>query len=47
MLMEGSRFALIIANSNYADPELSKLIAPADDAADLARVLQDLAVCGF
>jgi tetratricopeptide (TPR) repeat protein len=45
--MQGRRFAILIANSNYADPELSRLMAPADDAADLARVLQDPDICGF
>ena len=45
--MEVRRFALLIANSDYADPELSKLLAPADDAAELARVLEDPHICGF
>ena len=45
--MEGRRFALLIANSNYADPELSKLMAPADDASDLSRVLENPEICSF
>jgi Caspase domain/Photosynthesis system II assembly factor YCF48 len=45
--MEGRRVALLIASSNYTDPELSKLMAPADDAAELARVLARQDICGF
>jgi hypothetical protein len=45
--MEERRFALLIGNSNYSDPELSKLLAPADDTADLARVLENPHICGF
>jgi uncharacterized caspase-like protein len=45
--MEERRFALLIANSSYADLELSKLMAPADDAADLSRVLENPEICGF
>ena len=35
------RFALIVASSQYVDPDLQKLIAPAQDAEALANVLQD------
>jgi hypothetical protein len=45
--MEERRLALLIANSNYTDPELSRLIAPADDAADLAQVLERRDICGL
>lgn len=45
--MDGSRVALVIANDQYADPGLSRLSAPASDAAALADVLGDPAVGGF
>jgi uncharacterized caspase-like protein len=45
--MEERRLALLIANSNYTDPALSRLIAPADDAADLAQLLESRDICGF
>ena len=31
--MDGSRFALVVANDQYDDPGLRRLIAPAQDAA--------------
>jgi hypothetical protein len=45
--MDGARVALVIANEEYADPGLSRLMAPARDAAALADVLGDPAVGGF
>ncbi|WP_020389424.1 caspase, EACC1-associated type [Kribbella catacumbae] len=45
--MDGSRVALVIANEVYADPGLSRLLAPARDAVALAEVLGDPAVGGF
>ncbi|NEA35194.1 caspase family protein [Streptomyces sp. SID13031] len=45
--MDGSRFALVIANAEYTDPGLSRLMAPARDAAALADVLGDPEVGGF
>jgi hypothetical protein len=45
--MATRRFALLIANSNYSDPELNRLIAPADDAEELARVLENPDICNF
>jgi uncharacterized caspase-like protein len=45
--MEERRFALLIGNSNYRDPELVKLLAPADDTVDLARVLENPQICDF
>ena len=41
------RFALIVASSQYVDPDLQKLIAPAQDAEALANVLQDANIGGF
>ena len=41
------RFALIVASSQYVDPDLQKLIAPAQDAEALANVLQDPNIGGF
>jgi len=41
------RFALIIANHEYDDAKLSRLVAPPHDAADLARVLKDPAIGDF
>ncbi|MER7461005.1 caspase family protein [Micromonospora sp. NPDC126480] len=43
----GSRSALIIANSAYDDAGLSSLVAPAGDAAALARALANPETCGF
>jgi Caspase domain len=45
--MASSKSALIIASSNYADPELRRLQAPASDARALAAVLRDPQVGGF
>ena len=39
--MDEKRFALIIANSEYQDPDLNKLLAPSLDAEALANVLGD------
>lgn len=43
----GRRLALIIAVSQYDDPALRQLRAPADDATDLRDVLADPAIGGF
>src|SRR6516225_11112171 len=45
--MNGRRSALVIANSEYEDPGLRQLIAPAQDADALEGVLADPEVCGF
>ncbi|MER7248820.1 caspase family protein [Kribbella sp. NPDC000426] len=45
--MEGTRHALVVANDQYDDPGLKRLVAPAQDAAALAGVLADPAVGGF
>ncbi|TCO40113.1 caspase domain-containing protein [Kribbella antiqua] len=45
--MDGSRIALVVANDQYDDPGLRRLIAPAQDAAVLADVLADPSVGGF
>lgn len=45
--MSARKSALIIANSEYEDPSLRKLVAPTQDAEALAAVLQDPAVGGF
>ncbi|HEY3260548.1 MAG TPA: caspase family protein [Pseudonocardiaceae bacterium] len=45
--MDGSRYALVVANDQYADPGLRRLVAPAQDAAALAEVLADPSVGGF
>jgi hypothetical protein len=45
--MDGSRCALVVANDQYDDPGLRRLIAPAQDAAALAEVLADPSVGGF
>src|SRR3990172_13353213 len=46
--MAEKRYALIIASWDYtADLGLRKLVAPPQDAAALARVLQDPAIGGF
>ena len=39
--------ALIVANWKYDDADLRQLVAPANDAEALARVLQDPNICGF
>jgi len=41
------KYALIIGNTEYADPGLSQLSAPGKDANDFARVLKDKDVCAF
>jgi hypothetical protein len=45
--VHGSRLALVVANSDYADQSLRQLRAPGHDADALARVLGDPAVGGF
>jgi len=45
--MTEKRRALIIASYEYQDPDLRRLVAPAQDAEALARVLQDPAIGGF
>ncbi len=45
--MDGARVALVVANDEYADPGLRRLVAPAQDAAALAEVLADPSVGGF
>ncbi|TDW14428.1 caspase family protein [Kribbella kalugense] len=45
--MDGSRVALVVANDEYDDPGLRRLVAPAQDAAALAEVLADPSVGGF
>ena len=45
--MDGSRVALVVANDQYDDPGLRRLVAPAQDAAALAEVLADPSVGGF
>src|SRR5512135_355190 len=42
-----TKFALIIANTDYADPGLAKLNAPGRDAEDFARVLRDPEISAF
>jgi YVTN family beta-propeller protein len=41
------RFALLIATYDYEDDSLSRLVAPAHDANDLAAVLGDPEIAGF
>jgi len=41
------KFALVIGNTEYADPGLAQLTAPGKDAEDFARVLKDRGVCSF
>ena len=45
--MAGSRHALIIANDQYDESGLSRLVAPTHDAGALAEALGDPAVGGF
>jgi tetratricopeptide (TPR) repeat protein len=45
--MSESKSALIIANYRYEHPGLGQLVAPAQDADSLARVLADPAIGGF
>lgn len=42
-----SKFALVIGNTEYADPGLAQLTAPGKDAEDFARVLKDKGLCEF
>jgi hypothetical protein len=42
-----SKFALIIANTEYSDPGLEKLTAPRNDANDLAQILEAPEIGGF
>ncbi len=46
-MVDGTRSALIIASSEYTDPGLRRLRAPASDAEALAAVLRDPAIGGF
>ena len=45
--MPETKSALIVANWKYDDADLRQLVAPANDAEALARVLRDPAICGF
>jgi hypothetical protein len=45
--LSGSRLALVVATSTYADLGLRRLRAPARDAEDLAQVLADPGIGGF
>ena len=45
--MDGTRSALIIASSEYTDPGLRRLVAPASDAQALAAVLHDPLIGDF
>ena len=47
VMAEGTRSALIVASSDYADPGLRQLRAPASDARALAAVLRDPGIGGF
>lgn len=42
-----SKFALIIGNNEYHDPNLAKLTAPVEDVKDFVKVLRDPAMGGF
>jgi hypothetical protein len=46
-MTDGERHALIVASDTHTDPRLSRLRAPAVDAAELARVLSDPAIGAF
>jgi uncharacterized caspase-like protein len=46
-MAEGARNALIVASSDYADPELRQLQTPAADARALEAVLRDPGIGGF
>jgi len=46
-MAEGARNALIVASSDYIDPELRQLQAPAADARALEAVLRDPRIGGF
>jgi hypothetical protein len=41
------RFALIVANSEYDDPDLQNLVAPGQDAEALSAVLKNADIGGF
>lgn len=41
------KYALIVANTEYLDPSLSKLTAPGKDAKDFAAILRDKEICAF
>ena len=43
----GRRLALVVAVTDYADPSLRRLRAPAGDAAELRDLLADPDICGF
>ena len=43
----GRRLALLVATSDYADPDLSQLRAPGRDASELAVVLRDPQIGSF
>src|SRR5262250_949007 len=45
--MSESKSALIVANYRYEHPDLRQLVAPAQDAESLARVLADPLIGGF
>jgi uncharacterized protein YjbI with pentapeptide repeats len=45
--MSERRFALVIANSSYTDPDLSQLSAPAQEAEALAKVLRNPTIGNF
>ncbi len=47
MTPEGRRLALVVASSHFSDKTLQQLVAPGQDAADLARVLADATIGGF
>ncbi len=42
-----NKYALVIGNTEYADPGLAQLTAPGKDAEDFARVLKDKTLCEF
>jgi hypothetical protein len=41
------KYALVIGNTEYTDPGLTQLTAPARDVEDFERVLKDPEVCAF
>ena len=45
--MSETKSALIVANYRYDHPALRQLVAPAEDADSLARVLADSEIGGF
>jgi uncharacterized caspase-like protein len=42
-----SKYALVIANTDYQDTGLAQLTAPGKDAEEFARVLRDPDLAGF